>query len=145
VTIDRSGPLWRGNEATDIDAYLGELQPGGYPPARIVHALCARDGGSIFAVRVDGEEGYAERLCPACNEAVAMLDSGEFAEDANPEPVICPCGGDQFEVAVGFALRENGDILWVSLGLRCTRDGVLGSPADWHIDYGPTDHLFAQV
>jgi hypothetical protein len=67
-----------------------------------------------------------------------MLDSSEFADEANLESAECPCGGDSFDVAVGFALRDDGDVRWVYIGLRCVQDGVLGCYADWKIDYSPS-------
>ncbi|SPL94568.1 unnamed protein product [[Actinomadura] parvosata subsp. kistnae] len=42
---------------------------------------------------------------------------------------------------MGFALRGDGEVRWVSVGLRCLRDGSLGVYADWKIDYSPTAHL----
>ena len=73
---------------------------------------------------------------------VALVD---VASDAEPEDCACPCGGETFEVAVGFALRDGGDVKWVSVGLRCTIDGTLGVYADWKIDYSPTTALFDRV
>jgi hypothetical protein len=74
-----------------------------------------------------------------------MLDSADTAEVAVPEECACPCGGETFQVAVGFALRDDGDVRWVSVGLRCTTDGTLGVYADWKIDYSPTNALFEKV
>ncbi|MFR9780329.1 hypothetical protein ACL02O_30285 [Micromonospora sp. MS34] len=67
--------------------------------------------------------------------------SADYWQDADPDECVCPCGGEAFQVAVGFALRADGEVRWVSIGMRCTRDGVLGVYADWKIDYSPTDHL----
>jgi hypothetical protein len=57
----------------------------------------------------------------------------------------CPCGNETFEVAVVFAVRADGDVRWISIGLRCVRDGVLGAHTDWKIDYSPTAQLFDRV
>lgn len=81
-----------------------------------------------------------------------MLDSADYLDDANPEECACPCGGEEFELAVGFAMVDvsmgdssvvGREVKWVSIGARCVRDGTLGVYADWKIDYGPTDHLFS--
>lgn len=48
-----------------------------------------------------------------------------------------------FTVGVGFALRDDGDVRWISIGLLCVQDGTLGVYADWKIDYSPTDHLLS--
>ena len=29
----------------------------------------------------------------------------------------------------------------VTVGNRCAECGILGSLADWHVDYGPSDYL----
>ena len=74
-----------------------------------------------------------------------MLDSGDYEDEAKPGDAACPCGGESFEVAVGFALRDDGDIRWVSIGLRCVDDGLLGVYSDWKIDYSSTDELPVRV
>ena len=50
-----------------------------------------------------------------------------------------------FDVAVGFALHDEGSPRWVYLAMRCTQDGALGVYADWKIDYTPGSHLFESV
>lgn len=74
-----------------------------------------------------------------------MLDSAEFVEDADLGEAACPCGGEIFNVAGGFALRVDGEVRWVYIGLRCVADGILGCCAEWKIDYSPTAHLLTQV
>lgn len=145
MTVDRSGRWWVGTEAGDLDEYLADFSASGYPVGRVVHARCAC-GGSQFHVRVDDEEGCAERTCVACGTAVLMLDSGDTVEDADLEEAACPCGNESFDVAVGFALGDGGqDLRWVYVGLRCVRDGVLGCYTDWKIDYSPSLHLLDSV
>lgn len=56
-----------------------------------------------------------------------------------------PCGSEEFEAAVAFALGDDGSVRWVTVGLRCIKDGFCGVYADWKIDYGPTDHLLTMV
>lgn len=74
-----------------------------------------------------------------------MLDSADFLDDAEVEAAACPCGHEQFDVAVGYALFDDGEVRWVSVGLRCQRDGLLGVYADWKIDYSPSRHLLAST
>lgn len=62
-------------------------------------------------------------------------------EDAEPRTVRCLCGHGVFEVGVGFSLRADREVRWVTVGERCVRCGVLGSCADWKIDYSPSRHL----
>ncbi len=53
-------------------------------------------------------------------------------------------------MAVGFSLRDGGDVRWISIGLRCLTDNTLtdttlGVYADWKINYGPSGHLLSQA
>lgn len=145
MAIDKSGKWWTGDGAGDIDAYLREYTADGYPASDIVHAVCGECGSTEFDIRLDDEEGAAERTCSKCRADFAMLDSADYLEDAELEDAACPCGNESFNVAVGFARRDDGDVRWVYLGLRCTKDGVLGCYADWKIDYSPSSHLLEQV
>jgi hypothetical protein len=151
MTIDKSGKFWKGTGAADIDEFVAAFTADGYPVERMVHSRCADCSGTTFALRVDDEEGYADRRCISCGRVFHMLDSAEYIDDASPEECACPCGGEEFELAVGYAMvdvvNQDGspagrEVKWVNVGARCVRDGTLGVYADWKIDYGPTDHLF---
>ena len=74
-----------------------------------------------------------------------MLDSADVGQAADAGQAACPCGAEIFNVAVGFAHHENGDVRWVYVALRCLQDGTLGVYADWKIDYSPTKELFDRV
>jgi hypothetical protein len=142
VTVNRSGTSWTGSEAGDIDEYLAHFTAAQYPVSRIEHARCASCSHDVFRIRLDDEEGCAERICTGCGTTHLLLDSEDTVEDAELEEAACPCGGETFNAAVGFALRDDGDVRWVHLGLRCTTDGTLGVYTDWKVDYSPTAHLF---
>jgi len=144
LTIDKSGRWWKGEDFDDLAEYIRTLTAEGYPAERIVQSICAC-GGTVFRLEADAEEGCARRTCVGCEATAFICDSGEYWADAEPEPVACPCGGEQFELGVGFSPRANGDVRWITVGERCTRCGILGSATDWKIDYGPTDRLFDQV
>lgn len=151
MTIDKSGTFWKGTSAADLDEFVPAFAAGGYAIERVVYSRCAECKGATFALRVDDTEGFADRRCIACGHVTAMLDNAEYVDDASPEACACPCGGEEFELAVGFAMVDvesadgssvGREVRWVSIGARCVRDGTLGVYADWKIDYGPTDHLF---
>jgi hypothetical protein len=144
--IDESGDFWRGTDSADVDTYLAAFTADGYPATTVVHAVCAACGGDRFQVRLDDDEGCAERTCAACGARSWLLDSAEYEEDADLEEAACPCGEEIFELAVGFAYYDGGeDVRWVYVGLRCVADGTLGCFADWKIDYSPTSHLLDAV
>lgn len=142
MAIDTSGKWWTGSTAADIDEYLQAFsREQGAPVGRVTHSVCNACQGDVFDLRVDDEEGCAERTCSSCGQVTLMLDSAEYVEDANLQDCACPCGGESFNLAIGYLLRDNGDVRWVYIGVRCVADGVLGCYADWKIDYGPSDHL----
>jgi hypothetical protein len=145
VVIDRSGTWWTGTDAADLVEYLRAHQAGGYKVDDVVRAACSscsHDEG--FRVRFDADEEFAERTCAACGTQTVLLDGAEIVDDVTPQTLRCPCGGQTFDVAVGFA-RRDGEVRWVSVGIRCREEGTLGSPVDWKIDYSPSAHLLDGV
>ena len=145
MAITKSGSIWRGDDLADLAEYLRAFQPGGYPVSQTAEPICYECGARAFRVQVDDDEGCAKRTCVSCDADAFIADSAEVWDDADPGACGCPCGGSTFSVAIGFALRDNGDVRWISVGLRCITDGRLGVYTDWKIDYNPTDHLFTQV
>ncbi len=143
--IDKSGEWWRGEGFDDVAEYLRAYTADSYPAERIAQSTCGSCRAMVFRLRVDQDEGCAERTCTSCGAVALIADSDEAVEDAELEAVICPCGGDALEVGVGFSLREAGEVKWITVGSRCVACGVLGSPVDWKVNYGPTDHLFDAV
>ena len=144
MTIDKSGKWWRGTTAEDIDVYLMDYTSPSYAADRFEHARCTC-GEDRFSLEVDDEQGCARHTCAACRKQHFMLDSDEHSSDASLEECACPCGGENFQLAVAFAHRSDRSIKWVTIGARCTACGVLGAFADWKIDYEPADHLYRVV
>lgn len=107
--------------------------------------MCGECGGRVFFVLVDDAEGGAERECAHCGGRAFIADSEEIWADADPGPAGCPCGSEEFEAAVAFRLAADGSVRWVTVGLRCRKDGAVGICADWKIDYSPSDHLLSMV
>ena len=117
----------RGHVA-DLDEYLTAFAAEGHSVADGLHATCGpcSDAAGGFRPVLDDEEGAAVRTCATCGSQIAMLDCADYLEDADLGGAACPCGHEVFDAAVGFALREDGEIRWVSIGLRCLEDGWLG-------------------
>ena len=145
MTIDKSGKLWRGEDFADLADYIRQFRAEGYPVSKVVESVCDHCSGRAFRVLVDDTEGCAQRVCVGCGAAAFIADSAEYWEDADPEECECPCGGDAFAAAVGFALGDDGDVRWISIGLRCQADNTLGVYADWKVNYGPSGHLLSQA
>ncbi|MDP9371333.1 MAG: hypothetical protein M3Q65_02525 [Chloroflexota bacterium] len=144
VAIDTSGKWWKGEDFSDLVEYIRLLTAEGYPADRVVQSVCTC-GDTAFRLLVDQEEGCAQRTCATCGEVAFICDSAEYWEDAKPKKVHCPRKHDVGEVAVGFSLREDGEVKWVTIGRRCITCGILGSPVDWKINYGPSGHLLTMA
>lgn len=145
MAIDWSGEWARGDEAADLDDFLLQFSADSYPISRVEHAVCGQCGHTVFAVLLDDDEGAVQRICAHCAADVLMLDSADTIADAELGEAVCPCDGDRFEIAVGFALRADGEVEWLYVGLRCVADGTLGVYVDWGIDYTPSTQLLSQV
>ncbi|MFF3653767.1 hypothetical protein [Streptomyces olivochromogenes] len=117
-------------------------------PVKIAPSACEGCGGRVFFVLVNASG--AERECSGCGSRAFIADSEEYWneeswEDDEPGVAGCPCGSEEFEAAVAFSLGDDGSVRWVTVGLRCIKDGFSGVYADWKIDFGPTDHLLTMV
>lgn len=140
MTIDKSEKWWKGSSFKDVAEYIKLYMADSYPVKRVVQSVCTC-GNTTFTLKVDQEEGGAQRICTACNKSTFIGDSEEIWEDASPKKVRCPCKNTVFEVGVGFSYRDRQNIKWVTIGHRCTKCGILGSSVDWEINYGPSLHL----
>lgn len=141
--IDKTGAWWVGSDFADLAEYLRGYTSANYPAERIEQSTC-ECGGASFRLHFDDDEGCAERACAVCGASASIADSNEYGDDAEPDDAQCPCGGEIFELGVGFSLRDDGDIRWITVAGRCVACGVLGTYTDWKIDYSPTGHLFAR-
>ncbi|MEV4842249.1 hypothetical protein AB0K20_03355 [Micromonospora matsumotoense] len=144
MALDRSGELWRGENVDDLADYLRYFEAGGYPVATVVESRCGGCDGRSFRVDIDEEEA-TRRTCLACGAVAFIGDSAEHWAGTDHESCACPCGGEEFAVAVGYALFDDGEVRWISVGLRCLNDGTLGVYADTKIDYSPSRYLLRQA
>ena len=144
MAIDTSGKWWKGQNADDLVEYVRLLTEQGYPATKFTIAKCACGAGH-FRLYADRDEGCAKRQCISCGKDAFICDSEETSEEATLKKARCKCKKDVFDVAVGFALRDTGEIKWITIGARCVSCGMLGSYVDWKIDYAPTDHLYSMV
>ncbi|MFJ8689827.1 hypothetical protein [Micromonospora wenchangensis] len=144
MALDRSGELWRGENVDDLADYLRYFAAGGYPVDTVVESRCGGCDGRAFRVDIDEEEA-TRRTCLACGTVTFIGDSADYWDETGYDSCSCPCGGEKFAVAVGYALHADGEVRWVSVGLRCLADGTLGVYADTKIDYLPSRHLLDQA
>jgi hypothetical protein len=144
MSIDTKGPWWKGTEFADIETYLRELKPGGYPVHRVVQARCTC-GATDFVVEVDQEEELSRTLCTQCQRTAFVADSEEYWADADAHPAKCVHSDARFEVGLGLCVRDDAWVRWMCLGLRCTVCGVLSSPLDWKSDLELSDPACTRI
>lgn len=144
MAIDTSGTFWKGTCFADLVEYIQAYTADGYVAQRVLQCRC-QCGGTVFKLTGDQDEGCAARTCTSCHTSAYICDSDEIWDDASPTVCTCPCGGSTYEVGVGFSLRPDGEVRWITIGERCVTCGTLGSFVDWKIDYSPTSHLFKQA
>ena len=138
------GEYLRGERAGDIVWFLREYSD--HETDKEVLVSCKSCGLDNFALSVDAVEGAVEVECTYCNEKRLLLDSEAAWEDCEPKKIECPeCGSGSFNAGVGFVHRRDGDVSRVYIGARCSNCGLLGCPADWEIDYSPTDEMERNV
>lgn len=144
MTLDKSGKLWHGDNFDDLAEYIRHFKAGGYPVDTVVESRCGECDGRTFRVNIDEEEA-TQRACLACGAIAFIGDSAEHWSGTDHDSCACPCEGEEFAVAVGYALFNDGEVRWVSVGLRCLKDNTLGVYADTKIDYNPSRHLLSQA
>jgi hypothetical protein len=135
---------WYGENVDDLTEYLIEYTDGDVK--KCVAVKCPHCASDRFSARFDGDEGAIEAKCVSCGEARLLLDSADYWDECDPEEAVCPtCSAKEYNLAVGFVYRDNGDVKWVYVGCRCVECGVLGSFLDWKINYAPTEELEKNV
>jgi NaMN:DMB phosphoribosyltransferase len=133
------------NASDQLHTAIRDYAAGGYPVSLVIDSVCDC-GSQIFELVFDDDAGVAARICTECESELGLADSEEHFDDADEvQQAECTCGNTTFTVATGFALDADGEVRWVSVGLRCTRDAVAGVYVDWKIDYLPSAHLLAQA
>jgi hypothetical protein len=133
-----------GADFVDLAAYLRAITEEGYP-ARIVLQSSCGCRSTTFRLEADDTEGCARRTCSACGVQAFLGDSEELWDEAEPAAVACLCGADVLELGIGFSFSDDEEIRWITIGSRCVKCGLMDSPADWKIDYAPTEHLFEKA
>jgi hypothetical protein len=120
VTLDKSRQLWRGDDFDDLAEFIRHFEAGGYPVATVVESRCAECDGRTFRVGID-EEQATRRMCLGCGAIAFIGDSADYWSEDDHDSCACPCGNEEFAVAVGFAFFNDGEVRWVSVGLRFAR------------------------
>lgn len=125
-----SGKWWRGDSASDFEQFLRENLGTDLFGHRV--PMCDGCGCQVFRLTVIDGAG-ARRSCVACGAAHAIFGGdAAFASAAGLPRVTCPCGKNQFEVAVGLSGRDGN--LSAVVAQRCLGCGSLGIAASWPVE-----------
>ncbi len=111
----------------------------------VAESVCATCDGRVFEIALDEDRQAVERTCVSCRGAAFIADSADYWVEAEIGDAACPCGNETFETAVGFTMGPDDEVRWVTVALRCAKDGFTGVYADWKIDYLPTAHLLSKA
>ena len=146
MSIDKSGKYWKGKTLDDLKQYI--IGFAEYKPELIKQSVC-ECSNKIFNITHEPDEGFVKIKCSQCGKEKYIADCAEIEDEIDPEKLTCQCKSEDFEVCVGFSFikedEENIDIKWITVGARCIECGMLGSPADWKIDYSPSLHLINKI
>jgi hypothetical protein len=117
MALRQSGSDWYGDSQADIRATISRYSvANGYGAHHFADATCAC-GGTCFWLVLDGLQGVAIRICPACDAEHPIGDSDEFLKD----------------------------VRWLYLGCRCPECGLTGVYGDWKNEYIGYKELLARV
>ena len=147
---EETDPIY-GATFEDLAAFLRRPEPGAYSIDAVRECVCGSCGGRSFEVALRPEQQAARRTCLDCGTREYIADSDEHWDgDSDGDTEVdaycgCLCGEESFAGAVGFSLRDDGDVRWVVVGLRCLACGLLGVYEDWKINYGPSAHLLERA
>lgn len=147
MALRESGRYWYGESFDDLAEYIRLFDAAGERNGveKVAESVCAICGGGRFRVFLDDDGACVQRVCTSCGKEAFIADSAEHLDEADLGECECPCGGDEFAAAVGFSLTEDGEVRWISVGLRCLADGLAGVYAEWSVDYEPSRHLLEQA
>jgi hypothetical protein len=146
MALKKRGKYRYGDSQADIrEELLRYSKSNGYLAHHFADAIC-KCGGKLFRLSLDDTEGAAVRMCNSCATEHPIGDSAEYLEEAELQECACPCGGEDFEVAVGLSLYEDSeDVRWLYLGCRCPRCGLTAVYGDWKNECNGYQELLARV
>ncbi|HEX7305273.1 hypothetical protein [Lentzea sp.] len=127
-----------------LDEAVRAYQEDGYEVTHVVESVCSGCGGRAFEVQLTGDQAV-RRTCLGCGLKEFVADSDEFWDEDDAEECACTCGGEEFAAALGLSCLPDGEVRWVTVGLRCLACGLCGVYEDWKIDYSPSRHLLTRA
>ncbi|MFC1849579.1 hypothetical protein ACFL27_05155 [candidate division CSSED10-310 bacterium] len=143
MTIDTTGEWWKGSSLDDIEEYLKLLKPEGYEVHEYRRSKC-QCGSLTFKLEFNSDEGSARRICVKCNFQHYLCDSQEYWDDDEYEELLCPdCHETECNIGAGYSLYDDdpSGIRWISIGVRCSNCGLLGSPVNCKVAISDVRHL----
>ena len=136
MALTMRGEFRYGDSRADIREELVRYSKlNAYVAHHFADAVCKCDG-TRFRLSLDGNEAVAVRKCIECAAEHPLADGDEYLEEAELEECACPCGGEDFEIAVGVSLyADSEDVRWLYLGCRCPECGLTAVYGDWKNEF----------
>ena len=105
--LTKRGKYWYSDDRSDIPQKIQRYSKlNGYVAQHFAVATCSC-GGQEVRLFLDVNEGAAIRHCTRCSTEHPIGDSADYLDEATLEECECPCGSDEFQIAVGVPLYEN--------------------------------------
>lgn len=144
--LKKKGKFYYGDNHNDIrECIAAYSKKNEYIAEHFKDAECSC-GNTVFALKLDDEEGAAVRICDKCKKEHPIADSGDYLEDAELDECQCPCEAERFEITAGVSLYEDSeDVKWMYIGCRCVHCGLTAVYGDWKNEYSGYKNLLANV
>jgi len=146
MPLQKRGKYWYGDSQADLRAEIARYSETNACVAQHFADAACECGAKIFRLLLDDAQGAAVRTCTTCSAEHPIGDSDEYLAQAELGECACPCGGEEFEIAVGVSLYVGSeDVKWLYLGCRCPRCGLVAVYGDWKNEFEDYRKLLARV
>jgi hypothetical protein len=130
--LQERGEYLHGTGPDDIASFLRFCWP--YELSKIDPIELNGQRRLIVWINVDAGAAAVSLKSDPADELTYIGDCQARWRSRNSRRMICSCGSDQHEAAVGRQLNDEGWPVWVVVGTRCPECGFLSSPVDWNVD-----------
>jgi hypothetical protein len=127
-----------GDTRDDLAEFLRAWGADGYPVDEVRYSTCVTCAGEVFQVESHLDDArVVRRTCRRCGRQQYIGDSEDYWDEERAYISVCFCEEEDFNVAVGFSLYQDGDgVRSLATAERCTACGRIASLTGWMIRTG---------
>ncbi len=128
MALKKKGVWSHGTNANDLDPYLLRHVLKRHcqgVPHHVTHSVCSGCAATAFDLFID-KAMHIVRTCTACKIDHMICDLDRKCDPDSASEIICSCMYSECEVAVGFALMDNGTVGHLYVAGCCTECGLCG-------------------